>query len=146
MLGTERVTVVGDLVFNAPELYVKNLSGRQVDLHIPVQGTIKVGELHFQLGKDTLLIPTVSLTRIESTLQDRQEGKQTRYDLIVDLTSPDVLLNLVLESTSGPDLAFLIKVLKHGLCKRRLPRSILSTLHLFISTPTIAKSTKLSSS
>ncbi|CRG91637.1 hypothetical protein PISL3812_08687 [Talaromyces islandicus] len=113
LLGSkEKVNV--NLVFNGPELRVRDGSGRQVDVLLPVQGTVKVDggmKANIVIPKDEKVTVTTELMQIENKLVPHPDEKQTNYDLMIDFKSEAAIVDMRL-NISAPDLAFLIETMK----------------------------------
>ena len=104
-----------DILIRPPTIYVKDVSGRQVDVIFPISGTITIGSAIILLPdkpKPQSLIATVQLTQIEAELQDKKGEKKTRYDFILDLKSKDLIVDLKYEGVNEGELAVLIVALK----------------------------------
>lgn len=104
-------TVHVDITLQAPELRVKDGSGRQVDVLLPIQGTILWNNTPIHIKKGEKLIVTTQLTKIEGMLGTHKDPKKTDYDLIIDFESEDAIVDIKLDIPAG-DLAFLVEVLK----------------------------------
>ncbi|QKX63526.1 uncharacterized protein TRUGW13939_10697 [Talaromyces rugulosus] len=113
LLGSkEKVDV--DLVFNGPELRVRDGSGRQVDVLLPVQGTVKVDGIlkaNIVIPKGEKVTVTTELMQIENKLVPHPDEKQTNYDLMIDFKSEKAIVDMKLNIPTA-DLAFLIETMK----------------------------------
>lgn len=109
-LGNTNVAHV-DITIHQPELQVKGGSGRQVDVLLPMEGSVTLNTSKVTIPKGEKLIVTTQLTQIENKLQPHKDPKQTNYDLIIDFLSEDILVDIKLDIPAG-DLAFLVTVLK----------------------------------
>ena len=117
--GTELDTTY-DVTFRAPSILVKETSGRQVDVTFPVSGKVIFGgfqtvELQTKEKPTSPLVATVQLTQIEAELQDKQGEKKTKYDLILDLKSKDLIVDFKYEGFNAAELTAMILTLKKTL-------------------------------
>lgn len=100
-----------DITITAPQIMVKPGSGRQVDVIFPASGSITLGTTKIPLKKGQQFIVTTQLLQIEAKIQPHKGQNKTTYDLILDLESKDVIVNMSLQIPS-PELAALIEILK----------------------------------
>ena len=103
-----------DVLLRSPEIHVKDVSGRQVDVIFPISGVVTMGEHKVEIPDQPhpqSLIATIQLTQVESELQDRQEKNQTKYDFILNLKD-NVIVNMKYEGANAPQLAVLNEVLR----------------------------------
>ena len=101
-----------------PSINVKDVSGRQVDLTFPISGSITFNGEKVDLPADPKpqsLIATVQLTQIEAELQDKKGDKKTKFDLIFDLLSKDLIVDIVYSGINALELSIMAKTLKNVL-------------------------------
>ena len=107
-----------DVLFRPPSINVKAISGRQVDVIFPISGKITFPQQVVELPADPkpqLLTATVQLTQIEAELQDKKGKNKTKFDLIIDLKSKDLIVDFNYEGVNASELAALILTLKKTL-------------------------------
>ena len=110
-----------DVLIHSPTINIKNKSGREVDVTFPVTGTISMESTKFEIPdkpKPLLLIATVQLKQIEALLQDKQERKQTKFDLILDLKSKGLRIDTIYDGLTASELAVLTIALKNSSSRR----------------------------
>lgn len=112
VLGGLKIPVNVNVKFSAPQIRVRELSGRLVDVMLPVSGS--VGAAVSGAGSTTVTLPpgevltvTTSLKYLEADLNPHPGAGQTAYDLIIDFENQNLIANI----TSNMDpatLAFLL--------------------------------------
>jgi len=111
-----------DVTLGCPQINIKAISGRQVDVLFEMTGsvTINTTKITFPLHPDdptVYLVATLSLTQVESTLQDKKQKNQTKYDLHMDFKSGDFIVDLKFEGVEPGTLASLTVLCKNLLIK-----------------------------
>lgn len=100
-----------DITVGAPQLQVLDGSGRQVNVLFSVTGTVTMGTKEIPLMEKQQLVVTTQLLQIEAELQPHKDNKQTSYDLIIDLKSKSLIVDIN-TSLPAPELAALITLFK----------------------------------
>ncbi|KAH6616114.1 hypothetical protein B0J18DRAFT_485016 [Chaetomium sp. MPI-SDFR-AT-0129] len=89
-----------DVNLGPPQLRVKDGSGRQVDVLLPITGTLSVNNVGIPLDQIHTVVVTTQLMQIEAELtpepgaEPTPEPSQTTYHLVIDFASPDAIVNI----------------------------------------------------
>lgn len=100
-----------DITVGAPQLQVLDGSGRQVNVLFPVTGTVTMGTTKIPLMEQQQLVVTTQLLQVEAELQPHKDNNQTCYDLIIDLKSKALIVDIN-TSLPAPELAAVITLFK----------------------------------
>ncbi|KAK0714006.1 hypothetical protein B0T26DRAFT_783819 [Lasiosphaeria miniovina] len=88
------ITAHANVTLSPPQVKFKDGSGRQVDALLPMSGTVIMNTTPIPIPNGEVITMTTQLAQLEAKLNPHPDANQTNYDLILDLESKDIIVNI----------------------------------------------------